>query len=221
MGDTITIKAADGHEFSAYVAEPAGDRRGTVVVLQEIFGVNRHMRAVADRFASEGYRAVVPALFDRVEAGVEMGYDQESLERGKGLMAQIAIDDAVRDVAAVAEWAKPDKVAVVGYCWGGTVAWAAATRLDGLSAVVSLYGGGVPGMAEETPNCPIQIHFGETDHSIPMDRVEAFRQAQPDLPVHLYPAGHGFACDERASYHEESDRLAHRRAFDFLNERLG
>lgn len=221
MGQTIRIKAADDNEFSAYVAEPAGDRRGTVVVLQEIFGVNRHMRSVADRFAAEGYRAVVPALFDRVERDVEMGYDQQSLERGKALMAKIGIDEAVSDVAAAADWARPDKVAVVGYCWGGTVAWAAATRLDGLSAAVSLYGGGVPGMAEETPNCPIQLHFGETDQSIPMERVEAFRRAQPDLPVFIYPAGHGFACEERASYHEESDRLAHQRAFEFLKEHLG
>lgn len=220
MGHTMDLTASDGHQLSAYVAEPEGKARATVVILQEIFGVNRHIRAVADKFAAEGFRAVAPALFDRVERGVEMGYDQESLEHGKALMGQIALDDAVRDVAAAADWAAPDKVAVVGYCWGGTVAWAAATRLDGLTAAVSFYGGGVPGLAAETPNCPIELHFGETDHSIPMDRVEAFRAAQPDLPVHLYPAGHGFACAERASYHEESDRVAHRRAVEFLNRHL-
>ena len=190
--------------------------------MQEIFGVNRHIRAVTEGFAGDGYLAIAPALFDRRERDLELGYEAEDVARGRELKAATSWEEAAQDVAAaITAVAEAGQVGVVGYCWGGSLAWAAATRIDGVACSVSYYGGNVPDMADEQPNCPVLLHFGETDHSIPMDRVEAFRAAQPNLPVHIYPAGHGFNCEQRGSYHAESAATARERSLAFLRENLG
>ena len=222
MGATARVTAADGHELSIYRAEPAGRARGGLVVVQEIFGLNGHVRAVCDDFAAEGYLAVAPALFDRVERGIELGYQSDDVARGRAIREKVSFEDALADVeAAATELAGAGRIGVVGYCWGGTVAWVAATRSTSFAAAVSYYGGGVPDLASEQPNCPVLLHFGEQDHAIPLDGVRRLQAAHPDLPVHVYPAGHGFNCDQRASYHSESARLARERTLAFLREHVG
>lgn len=219
MGETISLTADDGNTLSAYTAGAAA--APGVVILQEIFGVNRHMRHVCDNFAVNGFRAIAPALFDRIEPGIELDYTPESVETGRGHMRGLGLDGPLADIRAALAWLGDGPGGVCGYCWGGTLAWASATRLDGVAAAVCFYGGGIPGMARETPRCPVQFHFGETDHSISMEAVETVRAAQPDAELYVYPAGHGFACEERASYHAESDELGHERAFAFLKRHLG
>lgn len=221
MGTTTELIASDGHKFTAYVAQPAGAPRGLVVVVQEIFGVNSHIREVADGYAADGYLAVAPALFDRVSRGYESGYTQPDIAAGVALMKQVSWDDAVKDVeAALAFGASAGKAAVIGYCWGGAVAWMSAARLPALSCAVSYYGGAVPSLLDQKPQCPILLHFGEQDASIPMDKAQAVVQAFPQAESHFYPAGHGFNCDQRGSYDEASAKLARSRTLDFLARHL-
>jgi carboxymethylenebutenolidase len=222
MGTTIELTAADGHRFSAYRADPQGKPRGGLVVIQEIFGVNSHIRGVADGYAADGYLAIAPALFDRVERRFEVGYTPPEVERGRAVRAKVSLDDALKDVAATIKAASPaGKVGIVGYCWGGTVAWAAATRLDGLACSAPHYGGGIAEIADERPRCPVMFHFGETDQQISMADVEKIRKAQPAQALHVYPAGHGFNCDQRGSYHAESAKLARERTLAFLRKNVG
>lgn len=223
MGERLTLTAEDGHRFSAYRATPAGTPRGALVVVQEIFGVNQHIRNVTDGFAADGYLALAPALFDRVEPGFETGYAQADIDRGRAVRQKLGWDLMVLDVrAAVNELSKTGlKVGVVGYCMGGTVAWLAATRIDGVAAAVGYYGGGIADLAAETPRCPVLLHFGETDASIPPEHGERIRAAHPALPVHMYPAGHGFSCDERASFHRPSHEQARERTIAFFRQHVG
>jgi len=222
MGTTIELTAADGNRFSAYRADPQGKPRGGLVVIQEIFGVNSHIRGVADGYAADGYLAIAPALFDRVERGFEVGYTPPEIERGRAVRAKVSLDDALKDVAATIKAATAaGKVGIVGYCWGGTVAWAAATRLDGLACSAPHYGGGIAEIASERPRCPVMFHFGETDQQIPMTDVEKIRKAQPAQALHVYSAGHGFNCDQRGSYHAESAKLARERTLAFLRKNVG
>jgi len=223
MGEMLTLTAEDGHRLAAYRATPAGTPRGGLVVVQEIFGVNSHIRKVADGFAADGYVAVAPALFDRVERDYQTGYAQPDIERGRAVRAKLAVEDALKDVrAAVRELSGTgQKVGVVGYCFGGTVAWLAATRLDGVAGAVGYYGGGVADAAHEKPRCPVLLHFGETDASIPSEHWERVRTHHPAVPMHIYPAGHGFNCDERGSFHADSARLARERTLAFLRRHVG
>src|SRR5919202_3395342 len=221
MGETIRLRAADGFELSAYRAAPSGTPRGGLVVIQEIFGVNGHIRRVADGYAADGFVAIAPALFDRIEPGLELGYGQDDIERGRGLKARAPTDAALRDISAARDAAAAGKVGVVGYCWGGYLSWLSATRLDGFAAAVSYYGGGIGSVAGETPRCPVLLHFGEKDHAIPLSEVDTVRKAHPELEIHLYPAGHGFNCDERGSYDPESARLARERSLAFLRRHIG
>ena len=223
MGETLTLTSEDGHKFAAYKATPSGTPRGGIVVVQEIFGVNQHIRKLADGFAADGYVAIAPAIFDRVERSFESGYAPPDIERGRAVRGKLQTDQVMMDVnAAVKELAKSgQKVGVVGYCFGGTIAWLAATRTDGVSAAVGYYGGGVADAAEEKPKAPAMLHFGETDASIPMDHVEKVKKAQPNVPIYTYPAGHGFVCDERGSYHAESAKTARQRTMDFFKKHLG
>lgn len=222
MGDTLTLTAEDGHRLSAYRATPAGAPRGALVVVQEIFGVNSHIKRVTDGFAADGYVALAPALFDRVEPGFAIGYRPEDVERGRAVRGKIDMADLVKDVrAGVRELARSGlRVGVVGYCMGGTLAWLAATRIDGVSAAVGYYGGGIAATAEERPRCPVLLHFGETDASIPKADYEKVMTLHPAIPVHAYPAGHGFNCDERGSWHEQSARLARERTLEFFAKHL-
>jgi len=222
MGQTITLTASDGHELSAYRADPAGTPRGGLVIVQEIFGVNSHIRGVADGFAADGYVAIAPALFDRIERGVDFGYDADSIASGRELKGRMAWDDAVTDMAAAVAALGGMKIGVVGYCMGGTLAWLAATRIAGLSAAVGYYGGQIDDFRDETPTCPVMLHFGTEDASIPMDAVEAVRAAHPDIPIHIYEgAGHGFNCDQRGSYHAQAAATARERTLAFLRENVG
>ncbi len=221
MAETIKLPAQDGHRVEVYIAQPPGRPRAGLVVCQEIFGVNGHIRSVADRFAAQGYLTAAPALFDRVEPGVELGYDAEGIARGRELRAQIAVEDALQDVAAaMAVASAAGSVGVVGYCWGGTLAWLAACRL-GPAAAVCYYGGQIHAHREEQPACPVMMHFGETDASIPPEQVEAIRAAHPEAKIFTYPAGHGFNCDARADHHEVSARVAGERTQEFLARHLG
>ena len=222
MGTTLELTAADGHRFAAYRADPPGKPRGGIVVVQEIFGVNSHIRGVADGFAADGYVAIAPALFDRVERGLDIGYSQPEIERGRALMQRMSMDDALKDVtAALKAIASAGKIGIVGYCWGGTVAWVSAAKLDGLACSAPYYGGGILANKDLKPRCPVMLHFGETDHAIPIGDVRAWLAARPELAAHIYGAGHGFNCDQRGSYHAESAKLARERTLEFFRKQLG
>jgi len=224
MGEKLTLNAEDGHRLSAYRATPSGTPRGALVIVQEIFGVNAHIRSVADSYAADGYVSLAPALFDRVEPGFETGYTQDDIDRGRTIRGKVGWDQMVMDTkAAVRELAKGGtKVGIVGYCMGGSMAWLASTRIDGLSAAVGYYGGAVADFATENPRCPVLLHFGETDASIPKEHWDKVRAAHPEVPTHIYPgAGHGFSCDARGSYHEASAKLARERTIAFLRQHVG
>lgn len=223
MGQPLTLVAADSHRLGAYRADPAGKPRGGVVVVQEIFGVNHHIRAVCDRIAEAGYAALAPALFDRTARDFQSGYSPEEVAKARKFIETPDWDAMLRDTAAAAEELKGlGSVAVVGFCMGGTIAFLSATRLAGIAAAVCYYGGGIARFADETPKCPTQMHFGEKDDHIPMSAVEEIRRKRPDCEIHVYQgAGHGFHCDERASYHAESAALAWKRSLAFLEKAIG
>ena len=223
MGHMIELMAKDGHVLSAYRADPVGNPRGGVVVLQEIWGVNDHIRAVADSYAAEGYAAVAPALFDRVERDVAMDqYTNETRTRGFSVMQKVDHDEAMLDVAAAADsLSATGRVGVVGFCFGGRLAWLAASRVPGISGAVAYYGGGIPGMAAEKPRCPVIFHFGERDQHIPVDAIREFGKAHPTLPIYMYNADHGFNCDQRGSYDEASAKLARQRTLEFFGKTIG
>ncbi len=221
MGETVKLTADDGHNFDAYVARPAEQPKAGLVIIQEIFGVNSHIRGVADSYAAEGYLAVAPALFDRVDPGIELGYDKDDVTRGREIRGEIAAEQALADIAAAMGFvAGAGKVGVVGYCWGGSLAWLAATRLNP-AAAVCYYGGDIHEHRNEQPTCPVMFHFGEEDAGIPMDQVKAIGEAQPHQELFTYPAGHGFNCDMRGSYHAESAEIARERTLAFLGRTLG
>ncbi len=220
MGRTITLTATDGHSFSAYQAGFADAPRALVVV-QEIFGVNHHIRAVADGFADAGYFVVAPALFDRAERGVELAYTPEDGKRGMALRSAIGPEDTLADLLASATALGREKVGIIGYCWGGALAWAGATRSDRFSAAVGWYGGGIAATKDLHPNCPVQLHFGADDDHIPLSDAEAIRAAQPGIEVFVYEgAGHGFGCPERPSYVASATALAQERSLAFLQHNL-
>jgi carboxymethylenebutenolidase len=222
MGQMISLTAPDGHRLDAYQALPDGQARGAVVVVQEIFGVNRHIRRVADGYAADGYHVIAPALFDRVRPDVQLGYTEADIAQGRSIREQVSFDQALADVTAARDaLRKNGSVGVVGYCWGGTVTWLSTARLDGFAAAASFYGGGIGKFAAEHPRCPTQCHFGEKDHAIPLEEVEAVRTANPKVEVFMYPAGHGFNCDERGSYDAGAATQARERTLAFFRKHLG
>lgn len=222
MGQWIELTASDGARISAWRAEPVGTPRGGLVVVQEIFGVNSHIRAVCDGFAADGYLAVAPALFDRIRPQVDLGYAPDDVERGRELKAGAPLDHALADVAAARDAASgAGKVGIVGYCWGGYVAWMSAARLPGFACAVPYYGGGMLEAAGERPRCPVLAHFGERDMHIPVDGVRKFAAAHPESQVLIYPANHGFNCDQRGSYDAASAKLARERTIAFLHRHVG
>ena len=222
MGKTIQLTASDGHKLSAYRAEPSGKPKGGLVVAMEIFGVNNHIRSVADGYASDGYLVIAPALFDRVQPNYEAGYSQEEIQKGIGFIQKINLDDTMKDVAAaVQNVASAGKVGIVGYCWGGTVSWKAASDVPGLACAIPYYGGGVPGLIGLKPKCPVMFQWGETDHSIPLEKAKEFAAAHKDQTHYFYAAGHGFNCDQRGSFNAEAAKLARSRTLAFLSKYLG
>lgn len=220
MGNFITLTAADGHELAAWASGPENARKGLVLV-QEIFGVNRHIRNMADRFAGHGYMVLAPALFDRIRPGIELGYTTEDVNEGRALRPQVPEAATLLDIEAAARKLGGLPLGIVGFCWGGTVAWWGATRTNLFQAASCWYGGGIAATRDAAPNCPVQMHFGEKDASISMDDVAAIRAAQPDAEVHVYEgAQHGFGCDERGSFSAPDAALAHQRTLAFLGQRL-
>lgn len=218
MSETVTLTASDGHQFSAY---RAGDGLGLVVV-QEIFGVNSHIRNVVDRFAEAGFAAIAPALFDRIGAGHELGYSSDDVAAGRELRGQVTNADALKDITAVGNFLAGEdrKVGIVGYCWGGSLTWHTATQLTGFDAAVGYYGGEIPKSADAKPTIPTMLHFGEKDTGIPMKGVRDLEAAHPDIPIHIYDAGHGFSCDERASFDAPSHKAALDRTLAFFCQHL-
>jgi carboxymethylenebutenolidase len=218
---TIDLVSQDGHHFSAYKALPQGKPKGAVIIGPEIFGVNSHIRGVADSYAAEGYAVIAPALFDRAERNFETGYEPDDIAAGRALIAKLDWANTMKDVAAAIEHARPyGKTALVGYCWGGTIAWVAAARLSGLACAVAYYGGSIPSFIEEAPKCPIMLHFGEQDASIPVEKAREVARRYPEAQSFFYPAGHGFNCDQRGSYDEASATLARQRTLEFLGRYL-
>jgi carboxymethylenebutenolidase len=223
VGRDIKLTASDNFQFVAYRADPASAPKAAIVVIQEIFGVNHHIRAVCDRLASEGYVAIAPSIFDRIEPNFTSGYSPDEIAVARKFVAnpdwaamlrdtQAAID-AVRDVGPVG---------IIGFCLGGSVAYAAATKLAGLSAAVGYYGGAIARFADDKPQVPTQLHFGEKDASIPLRDVDMIRAKRPELEIHVYPgAQHGFHCDERASYDKKSAEIAWPRSLAFFAKHLG
>ncbi|WP_439589566.1 dienelactone hydrolase family protein [Hydrogenophaga sp.] len=226
MGQTTELKSADGFTFPAYIAEPSGKPRGGLVVLQEIFGVNSHIRSVADGYAADGYFVVAPHTFHRVKTGVELGYKEDDMKAGMALKAaveELPAPGVLPDIqAAINHAAQGGKVGIVGYCWGGLLTWRSASALKGLSAAAPYYGGGmtVGADAERQPTVSVMVHFGDQDHWIPLDTVEAFKKAHPEVVVHVYNANHGFNCDQRGSYNEAAAKLARERTIGFFAQHL-
>ncbi len=224
MSETVKLTAADGHTFDAYIASPEGTPKAALVVVQEIFGVNAHIRSVADRFAAEGYLAIAPALFDRKERGVELGYEGADMQKAMSLMPNKPGDTeaAIADIAASAAYVRDEyktQVGVVGYCWGGSMAWVASAELP-IAAAVGYYGGFITKYIDKAPRVPILLHFGKKDDHIPLTDVEKIEAAYPQIPVYLYDAGHGFNCDARGSYDAPSAKLALERTLAFFAEHL-
>jgi len=218
MGKMIRLKAKDGHELDAYVAEPKGKPLGGIVVVQEIFGVTDHIKRIADQYAAEGYQVIAPAMFDRIKRGITLPY--ADIEQGRAYMQQLEWPNTLADLAAAAQEVRAaGSASIVGFCWGGTVAHVAASELD-VDAAVSYYGGGVAKMLGKKPRCPIMYHFGDQDGAIPMADIEKIKGAFPGEVIHVYKgAGHGFNCDERGSYSAPDARLAFGRSIAFLRER--
>jgi carboxymethylenebutenolidase len=222
MGQTITLKAKDGHSFGAYRADPEGKPRGAMVVIQEIFGVNHHIKNVADRYAALGFVAIAPQVFDRAEKNFETGYDQPSMEKGRAARGKITNEQLLMDTQAAIDAVKSaGKVGIIGYCMGGSVAFLSACKLDGLSAAVGYYGGAVAAASDEKPRIPTMLHFGDQDQSIPMTDVDKIKKARPETPVYVYHAGHGFHCDERASFNAEAAQVAACRSQEFFAKHMG
>ena len=219
----LTLTASDGHTLGAYRADPAGTPRGAIIVIQEIFGVNTHIRSICDRLAADGYTAIAPALFDRIERDFQSGYSPDEVDHARSFIAKADWDAYVRDTeAARRAVADVGKVGIVGFCMGGTVAFVAATRLAGFSASSGFYGGRIQAFADEVPRCPTQLHYGSEDHGIPMDNVESVRARRSDCAIFVYEgAGHGFHCDERPSFDAEASKVAWQRTMDLFGKEIG
>jgi carboxymethylenebutenolidase len=221
VGTHITLTASDGHKLGAYRVDPAGTPKGGIVVIQEIFGVNHHIRSVADRFAALGYVAIAPALFDRIEVGFECGYSPEEVQGAMRFVANPPMQVWLLDVAAAREAiADVGKTAVVGFCLGGTLTYSAAANLPGFSAAAGYYGGHIVRMADQVPKVPTILHFGELDSHIPMSDVETIKSKQPSVGVYTYNADHGFQCDERDSFAPEAAQIAWGRTVRLIDSHM-
>ncbi len=223
MGSDITLTAEDGHVLGAYRADPEGSPSGGIIVLQEIFGVNDHIREVCDSFASDGFAVIAPALYDRSSSrNCRLAYTPQDIELGRRLREEFSWEDTMKDVKSAANILRGEgpKVGTVGYCWGGTISYLSATRLQ-IDAAVVYYGGQIMPYVHETENCPLLMHFGRQDTGIPLSDVEQIQKRHPEATVHLYEAGHGFNCDRRGSFEAESARLARGRTLTFFRAQLG
>ena len=222
MGTMIELTAADGHKLAAYRADPAGKPRGALIVIQEIFGVNSHIRQVADGYAADGYVAIAPALFDRVQRNVDLGYSPDDVAKGREIRAKVTSDMALKDTeAAIKAASAGGKVGIVGYCWGGLIVWLAAAKLPGLTAAVAYYGGGILDNADAAPTVPLMGHFGDKDAHIPVEGVKKLAEKYPQHPIFIYSADHGFNCDQRGSYNAPAAKQARSRTLEFFRKHVG
>jgi len=215
-----TLHTEDGHTLGAFVCTPPAQARGALLIVQEVFGVNPHIQSVARRFAQEGYLAVAPRFFDRLQTDVQLGYEQTDVAQGLAYVQQLPWEQTCLDMQATLRLETTLPWGVVGYCWGGTMAWRAAADVAGLSAAVCYYGGGITGLAQLTPRCAVQLHWGERDPIIPLDAARTFAAEHPQCESHFYPADHGFNCDVRASYHESCAHTAQQRTLAFLAKNM-
>ena len=222
MGKMIELTASDGHKLSAYRADPKGKPRGGLVVIQEIFGVNSHIQQVADGYAADGYLAIAPALFDRVQKNIELGYSPEDIAKGREIRGKVTNDMAMKDAeAAIKAASSAGKVGIVGYCWGGLITWLAAAKLPGLSAAVPYYGGGILDNAELQPKVPLMGHFGDKDQHIPVEGVKKLAEQHKKHEIFIYSADHGFNCDQRGSYNAPAAKQARSRTLEFFRKHVG
>jgi carboxymethylenebutenolidase len=222
MSEFVKLRAADGHELGAYLALPAGEPIAALVVVQEIFGVNAHIRSVADGYAKDGFLCVAPALFDRIEPGIELGYEGEDVQTARSMVPKLDFAKAIEDIQAAVDYAAEASganVGVVGYCLGGTLAWLSATRLRP-TAVVGYYAGSIGKFAAEMPTCPVMLHFGREDTHIPASEVEKVTSAHPAVEVYWYDAGHAFNCEPRANYNAAAAKEARGRSVEFFKKQL-
>ena len=222
MGKMIELTASDGHKLTAYRADPSGKPRGGIVVIQEIFGVNSHIKQVADGYAADGYVAIAPSMFDRVQKNVDLGYTPDDIAKGREIRGKVTNDMAVKDAeAAVKAASSAGKVGIVGYCWGGLVAWLAAAKVPGLSAAVPYYGGGILDNADLKPKVPLMGHFGEKDQHIPVEGVKKLAEKHKEHQIFIYAADHGFNCDQRGSYNAPAAKQARERTLAFFRKHVG
>jgi carboxymethylenebutenolidase len=222
VGQDISLTASDGFKLGGYRADPAGKPKGAIVVIQEIFGVNHHIRSVCDRIAAEGYVAIAPSIFDRTQPNFQCGYTPDEIANARNFIANPDWPAMARDTQAAIDAAKSvAPVGIIGFCLGGSIAYAAATKLSGLSAAVGYYGGAIIRFADDKPKVPTQLHFGEKDAGIPLTDVETIKSKRPEVEVFIYPgAQHGFHCDERASYDKASAEIAWPRSLAFFAKHM-
>ena len=220
MNEILEITANDNHKFSAYVAQPSGKPKGGIVILQEIFGVNSHIKEVSDLYASKGYLCIAPSLFDRIEKNVELNYDEEGISKGRNFK-KLCDKDALVDIdASISMVSSAGKVGVIGYCWGGSLSWRIACQSSNLLASICYYGGDIPRLKDLNPKCDVLTHFGELDKGIPIEDVKIFEQVKSDVLTYTYPADHGFNCNHRSQYDDNCAKVALDRTLKFLEERL-
>jgi carboxymethylenebutenolidase len=222
MSEWVKLTASDRHELDAYVAQPEGEPIAGLVVVQEIFGINAHIQSVADGYAKDGFLVVAPALFDRIEKHVELKYEGEDMQKAMALMTKLNIGDTLKDTAAALDYARIKSgrnTGVIGYCFGGTVAWLSATRLK-VDAAVGYYAGRIGSFSAEAPAAPVMLHFGKLDKHIPKEDIDGLKAEHPEVQIFRYNADHGFNCDARSSYEPASAKLARERSLAFLTKNL-
>ena len=220
MNELIEIIAKDNHHFSAYISQPPGKPKAGIVIIQEIFGVNTHIKEVTDLYASKGYLCIAPSLFDRIEKNVNLNYDEKGVSKGRNLK-ELCDKDALKDIeASISVVSSAGKVGVIGYCWGGSLSWRIGCEASNLSASVCYYGGDIPKLKNLKPNCNVLTHFGEHDKGIPINDVKIFEEIRPEVLTYTYPADHGFNCDHRSQYNKTCARIALDRTLKFLEKNL-
>ena len=220
MGQIIELTADDGHKLHAYKVEPSGNAKAGIVVIQEIFGVNIHIKDVCDRLADQGYTTIAPALFDRVKPEIDLGYSEDDLGEGFGYMQEVGNEDPMKDIQAAAlNLRSHGKVGSIGFCWGGQLAWLASKSVD-VDCSVGYYGVAVHDTLQPPPNCPVLLHFADNDTFVPPEAADKVREAYPNMPIYNYPANHGFNCDRRDDYNEACAAQAMERTLNFFEEHL-
>ena len=220
MNELLKITAKDNHQFSAYISQPSGKPKAGIVIIQEIFGVNTHIKEVTDLYASKGYLCIAPSLFDRIEKNVTLNYDEIGVSKGRNLK-ELCDKDALKDIeASISVVSSAGKVGVIGYCWGGSLSWKIGCEASNLSASVCYYGGDITKLKDLKPNCNVLTHFGELDKGIPINEVKIFEKTKPEVLTYTYPADHGFNCDHRSQYNKVCADIALDRTLKFLKKNL-